>query len=295
MSKQKYTKDELDKMMPVFHLKPASSTRSKCILTLYIDKAEHLNDDQLEVETTNEIKEKIGDNTLLIGVVNNYVIIGKYCACNISGSFLVENTKIPIYYLSIIYNKQFVTGCLFNIFLYFTIYEDVKKKLDDSKKYYKAVMNGKFTVQCVPTDDDFLDKVKSCIERDVMIKYNDVYCNYDDNVEKQDLLMEKMLGEINGQMAEFEQFFASRPFDKDDNRIPSQKATFKTLNEMCDNPVLKKLIAYGLDMREKERIEQKCPDASYEAPKNIINLREIKENPAKLDAIMAQRKAQGIE
>ena len=84
---QKYTKEELENMIPVFHLKPVSSSRTKCTLTLYVNKEERLSDDQLEVETSEEVKEKIGDNTLLIGAVNEYVLVGKYCACNIPGNF----------------------------------------------------------------------------------------------------------------------------------------------------------------------------------------------------------------
>src|SRR5690606_19995701 len=96
---------------------------------------------------------------------------GKYCACNIPGDFLIKNSRIPVYYLSIIYNRQFITGNLFNIFLYFTIDEETKKRLDKPNKYYKALMNGKFSLQFVPVDENFLDKIKIFVERDVLTKY----------------------------------------------------------------------------------------------------------------------------
>ena len=139
---KKEENNELKDIMPVFHLKPETMSKVKNVLTLYVQKDAQIRDDQLEIENTQEMKEKIGDNTLLLGQVNNYVMIGKYCACNIPGSFLLENSRIPIYYLSIIYNRQFITGCLFNIFLYFDIDEDTKMRLDTPKKYYKALMNG---------------------------------------------------------------------------------------------------------------------------------------------------------
>jgi hypothetical protein len=289
---QKYTEEELANMIPVFHLKPASSTRTKCTLTMYIDKAERLSDDQLEVETSEEIREKIGNNTLLIGTVNSYVIIGKYCACNIPGSYLLENSKFPVYYLSVIYNKQFVTGCLFNLFLYFTMDDDTKKRLNTPQKYYKALMDGKFTVQCMPTDEDFLDKVKSFVEQEIMLKYQDEFSKNSD-LEFQDKIMDSVVNDIDSEMNEIKKFFESQPFDKENDRVPTQKSVFKRLNEMCDSKVFKKLVSYGLLIREKERYEEKCPDASYEAPKNIINLREIKENPEKLDEIMFKRRETG--
>lgn len=285
---QKYTEQELANMIPVFHLKPVSSTRTKCTLTMYVDKTERLSDEQLEVETTEELKEKIGDNTLLIGSVNNYVIIGKYCACNIPGNFLLENTQIPVYYLSIIYNKKIVTGCLFNIFLYFTLDAETKKKLDHPKKYYKALMDGKFTVQCVPTDDDFLDKVKIFIEQETMLKYQDEFSKNDD-LEYQDKIMDSVVNDINLEMEDIKKFFESQLYDKNNDKLPNQKYTFRRLNELCNDKIFKKLISYGLAIREKERFEDKCPDMSYEIPKNIINLREIKNNPNKLDEIMKDR------
>jgi hypothetical protein len=285
MTSQNYTEQELKNMMPVFHLKPVSNSRTKCTLTMYAENTERLSDDQLEVETTQEIKEKIGNNTLLLGTVNSNVIIGKYCACNIPGNFLISNTKLPIYYLSIIYNKKFVTGCLFNIFLYFTIDDETKQRLNEPKKYYKALMDGKFTIQCVPTDEDYIDKVKFFIERDVMMKYQDEFSK-DTSIEYQDKIMDLVVEDINKELESFRKFFEEKEYQ---NKFPSQKNVFQVLNDICSSPEMKKLVTYGLDIREKERFEEKCPDMSYEAPKNIINLREIKENPEKLDEIFAQR------
>ena len=79
---QKYSENDLNSMnlknmIPVFHLKPKTSTRTQCILTMYANNEERINDSQLDIETSEELKSKIGENTLLIGIVNNYFIIGK--------------------------------------------------------------------------------------------------------------------------------------------------------------------------------------------------------------------------
>jgi hypothetical protein len=291
MNNQKYTENNLANMMPIFHLKPMSSTRTKCILTMYVNNTEKISDEQLKIETSDEIKEKIGDDTLLLGIVNNYVIIGKYCACNIPGSFLLNNNKIPIYYLSIIYNRQFVTGCLFNFFLYFTIDDDTKKRLNEPKKYYKALLYGKFSIQCVPIDstkDEFIDKIKNYVEQEIMIKYQDDFGKSDDS-DHQNAIMNLVINNINLEMAEIQNFFESQEYDEENDKFPSQKNIFNKLNDICNKPIFKRLVSYSLIQRENERREEKCPDISYEIPKNIINLKEIKENPDKLNEMIKKK------
>lgn len=293
---QKYNEEELKNMVPVFHLKPTSSSRVRCTLRGYSEKEERLFDDQLEVETTDEIKEKVGNNTLLLGTVNKHIIIGKYCSCNIPGGYLIQNAKMPVFYLSIIYTKPLITGCLFNMFLYFEMDDECKARMDNPKKYYKAYINGKYTIHCVPTDDDLLIKIKPLVEQEVMLEYKEKFDKIESGEQDQnqnqdqdqDQLMEEVIDKIQEKMGEYEKFFESIDFEED--RIPTQKTVFRTLNKMCDNPIFKELVSYGLISREHDRIaERGDPDIEYKIPKNIINLREIKENPDRLDEIMANR------
>lgn len=289
--KSQYTKEQLEKIIPVFHLKPESSSRVKSILTMYATDEERLCDDQLSIETPENIKQQIGDNTLLLGQMNSYVIVGKYCACNIPGDYLVNNSKIPVYYLSIIYNKQFVTGALFNIFVYFEMSDETKKKLNEPKKYYKAFMNGKFTLQVVPSDDNFMDKVKEYVEKDVLLKYQKEIDDCKEDEEK-DKIMEKIINEINGEIKSYCEFMEPQDFG---DRVPTQKAAFKRLNPFCDSPILKKMLSYGLLYREKERIESRGIDEDiYKIPQNVIKLDDVKNYPEKLGELLA-RKKEGID
>jgi hypothetical protein len=290
--KSQYTKEDLKNMIPVFHLKPETSTRVKSTLTMYVSHEERLMDDQLDIETPQDIKEKIGENTLLLGQVNNYVIIGKYCACNIPGEYLIKNTKIPVYYLSIIFNRQFVTGCLFNVFLYFDIDEDTKKRLDKPNKYYKAFMDGKYTVQFVPADENFLEKIREFVERDILLKYQKELdkCS---NLEDKDIIMEKVILEIENEMKAYEKFLEPQDFENNEvgKKAPREKIAFKRLNAFCDSHIFKKLVSYGLMYREDERIKAKDIDESiYKIPQNIINFNEIKNNPQKLAEMLNKKK-----
>jgi hypothetical protein len=289
---QNYTDEELKNMIPVFNLKPTSSTRVKCVLKGFSDKEERIFDDQLEVETTDAIKEKVGNNTLLLNIVNKHIIVGKYCLCNIPGGYLINNQKLPIYYLSILYTKPLITGCLFNIFVYFEMDDESKNRLDNPQKYYKAFIDGKYTTQCVPTDDDFLIKLKPLVERDVMIEYKDKFDNIK-NDDEQDNIMEEIINKIQNKMAIYEGYFNSREYD---DKIPTQKSAFNNLKNICDDPIMDELIIYGLTIRENDRIAERGDiDMKYEIPKNIINLREIKKDPSKLDEIMASREKEDDE
>lgn len=285
MSNKKYTEEELKNMIPVFHLKPMSSSRVKCNLSMYAKTEERIFDEQLDVDTPAEVYEKIGKNTILYGVVNNYVIVGKYCSCNIPGNYLIKNSTLPIYYISMIYNRQFITGCLFNVFLYFTLDEETQKRLDDPKKYYKSLMDGKFTIKCVPIDgyDEFISKLKKYMEDEIMLKHYEEFENADEDTQEQ--IMLKVTDEINNKMEKYITFFNTIEYEK----FPSLKNAYETLNSICITETMNELMEYGLLIREKERIQEKCPDLSYEKPKNVINLQEIKNNPEKLREIMATR------
>jgi hypothetical protein len=287
---QKYSEDELKKMIPVFHLKPKTNTRTQCTLTMYAHNEERINDTELDVNTPQELKEKIGENTLLLGLMNNYFIIGKFCACNIPGSYLLSNSKLPVYYLSVIYNRQFLTGCLFNIFFNFNVDEETKSRLDEPRKYFKAYLDGYYSIKFAPVDEDFLEQLKSHIQENLMLKYCD---EFDDNdEEKQEKTMEKIMDETDDEIKNYEKFFEERKYESD--KFPTQKQVLQNLNSLCDTDIFKKIMSYGLTIREKQRIKEKCPDISYEKPTNIINLKEIKENPNKLDEIMKNRKSQCV-
>ena len=46
--------------------------------------------------------------------------------------------------------------------------------------------------------------------------------------------------------------------------------------------IYKDLMNVSLQMRQDERIKEKCPDQKYEKPKRIIDLKLFKEHPEKL-------------
>jgi hypothetical protein len=270
-------KQDYKNLVPVFHITPVveSEIQVKCnqIGLCGLEEGK-INDDILEIETPQYMINKVGKDTLLFDTINNYTIIGKYCKCNITGNYLISNHKIPVYYLTILYSKKFVGGCLFNIFLYFTLDDETKKKLDHPSKYVNTHMNGFYTLEFVPVDDNFIEKIKPMVEEFTLKKYSN----------ETDVDMDKIIDEINNEMEKFKNFLEPQKFDG----YPSKKQVLKHMKTLCSNPLVSKLSTLGLYLREKERKEKKCPDVSYEIPQNIINLDEIKKDPNLLEKILSK-------
>jgi len=74
---------------------------------------------------------------------------------NIIGNYLLANKKYPVFYLTLIYANQLVSGQLFSKFLYFTPSDDTFELLKQPKQYVNRIMQGKYTLELL-SDDDFL-------------------------------------------------------------------------------------------------------------------------------------------
>jgi hypothetical protein len=271
MTKQKI--DQYANLTPIFKLQPQSNTRVKCRHVGYQEDLNKLSDDI------------IGDD-INIASVGKYGIVGKYCECNVIGNYLVQNTTLPVFYASILYSKTFVTGCMFNITLFFTISDEAKKKLDNPKKYVGAFINGTYTLEIsVPQTVNFLEKINQFVKDDIFLKYVGEF-GKTEMIEEQIKVMEKVSEELNNKMKLYAEFLNAVIIDK----IPTRNIVHKKISEICKNPLFRELLQYGLSLREKERIEERCPDISYEPPTNVISLKEIGENEGKLDEIFESRK-----
>lgn len=271
MTKQKV--DQYSNWTPIFKLQPQSDARVKCRHVGYCENLNQLSDDI------------IGDD-IKIASVGKYALVGKYCECNVIGNYLVQNTTLPVFYASILYSKTFVTGCMFNITLFFTISEQSKKKLDNPKKYVGAIIDGTYTIEIsVPQTENFLEKITQFVRDDIFIKYVGEF-GKTETKEDQNKIMEKVTEELNTKMRMYTEFLKPISMDK----VPGKNIVHKKIVELSQNPLFRELLHYGLALREKERIEERCPDISYEPPTNVISLKEIGENPEKLNEIFAERK-----
>lgn len=270
------TETKKEELIPVFKLKQLDNTSVMCRYIGTIEKSQELYDEQMELSDQNGVPKSVIYD---MGNYNNYNIICIGKICNIVGNYLAKHKKLPIYYLSMLYEKTFIKGFLFSIFLSFTIDNTTMKVLTSLNKYVNKPLTGKYTLELI-ADDDFLDKFitykRNKLESDVMGKYIDQFESADDDDKNK--LMEKIDTEINDILNTYKKLF--EPIDV---TVVSKKIILEKMKQMYMNPLISELIYFLLDLRNRERIEKSCPDANYEIPKKIINLKELSENMDTLD------------
>jgi hypothetical protein len=80
-------------------------------------------------------------------LIKSYDIIenvtGEIYTCNITDSFLMKTNKLPLMYVSVIYDIPLRRVLLFRTYLYFTIQSDVK----NTNQLLNNPLNGKFSIE----------------------------------------------------------------------------------------------------------------------------------------------------
>lgn len=270
-------------LIPVFRLKPTDETRCICKWLGNINVEEKLADSAIEFEGSNLDKSKISNKyTYFIGTYGSYSLMAKACTCNISASYILKNTKLPVSYVTFLYDKRFVSGQLFTMFIYFTFDEDTQKGLDAPVKYVNKLMSGKYTVEFV-SDDNFLthvlDKKRPEIENLLFAEHVNNFDNSTDD--EKNKLFAQVAQQTEEKLDGYRKFFQIIEIKKPKNSI-----LFDHMNNIINSPLFDDLVNVGLEMREKERKEKSCPDQDYKIPKRVINLKEIKDNPDKIDELL---------
>jgi hypothetical protein len=261
MSKNKDFTD----VAPVFKLQPLSDTRVKCRHIGFCKDLDKMTDEVLE--------------DLKINPINSYSLIGKFCACNIIGNYLVQHTKLPVFYLSVLYTKRFVTGCLFNITLNFEINEEYKEKLDNPKKYVNNTIDGKYTIEIsVPEENNFVDKIKQFVKDSIFPVYVKEFSSVS-TLEEQNKVLDKIDADTEAKIEVYRKFLEVKKVD----RLPNKAYVYNLMKGLCEDPIFRELMIHGMALREKERAEEKSPDMSFEPPKNVINLRDLGKDMTQLD------------
>jgi len=75
-------------------------------------------------------------------------VVGIIYSCNIVDSFLVSTKKLPMFYVSVVYDRPLQKIFLMKLYFYFTIESEVKTV----KQLINSPLEGKFTVE-VSVDD----------------------------------------------------------------------------------------------------------------------------------------------
>jgi hypothetical protein len=91
----------------------------------------------------------------------------KFYKCNITDAYLSANKKLPIMYASIMYERPFTTGYLFNILIYFEITDDLSNLSNLSELLSKSY-TGKYSM-----DIELDENKKETIELEKFTDYKE--------------------------------------------------------------------------------------------------------------------------
>lgn len=260
--------EEYKQYYPVFRLKSVSNEMAICKYIGNIKNTEKLYDIPLDLSGGEDVKENYGE---FLGKFGDYDVGIKGSICNIAGSYLLTNKKIPIYYVNILYDKRFVSGFVLGVFCYFTFSEESAKKLMIPKQYVNAAIYGNYTIE-IESDyiTKFRDDCRNIIADKKMTEYAELFESCDD-VEKEDLLAE-IDKEIESEVSKYDTLFDPINVTK-----IGKKHVVKSMVDLCKNPLFKLYIEYCLRQREQERKEKSCPDLDFKVPTKIMNLQELGE------------------
>lgn len=257
--------------MPVFRLKPTGTGGAQCRYLGYVEKGEKIVDEGIELDHN--------AYAIDIGKFGRYEVIYNAYKCNIPGSYLLKNKKLPVCYTSVVYASQLVGGGLFTLYIYFTISEKDLETLVLPQQYVNRQLYGNYTMELVADDGFLTDLIKKRtpeIKEELMEKYID---KFDENNEENNTkLLEQIEKETENKINEYRKFFEITELS-----FPGKSTLFKKSKDMFTSKLFEDLVWHALSMREKERREKYCPDMDFKPPKNIISLKDIKEHPEKID------------
>jgi len=258
--------EELKQYYPVFRVKTLGYADSCMVKYLGIIK----NDDKLQDEAI-ELDDQ-HNNTQYICRVGEYDVTAKMYWCNIIAEYLLKNPKLPVCYMSVSYDRKFVSGGLCAYFLYFTISEESLSEIKKPNNYINKVVKGTYTYELV-TDkgllEDFLSSQSSTIQENIMKKYVDEFeTNPSETIQKID---EEHTQKIKSYQTMFQPAIVTKSPNK--NNIIKHMMNLKTDSNFID------ILKYSLSMREKERYGKLGNDIENTIPQNIIKLNQVRNNP----------------
>lgn len=269
--------------IPIFRLKPHKYDLSCTVKHVgYIDTTkETLLDEIIDIKTSDYEIVRFGKNVDYVQSLYEYDITAIIMRNNIKGDILLKGEYFPIYSLSIGYTKSTLTGFLFDIYVGFAPNQESLQILKDPKNVVNAKLNGSYTMK-VYCDQQVTENYASFIDSlDEKIIEDSSICN-----------MISSLNEDDGIKYLQEKIDATREFYKDLQNgyimfnYKNQDDVVEQLRELYRSHKIDFLINFALLQSEKKRAKKYNAIESYEIPKNVIKLNDIKNNIDNLSDIL---------
>lgn len=269
--------------IPIFRLKP-QKRNSSCIVTHvgYIDTAkETLLDEIVEISTTDYEIKRFGKYTDYVKSLFGYDITAVIMRNNIKGDILLKGEYFPIYSLSIGYTKNTVTGFLFDIFIGFAPNQESLQNLKNPKGVVNANLVGTFTMK-VYCDQQTMENYSSFIDSlDELVVAEPEIANKVATMSEDDAFcyIKEKIDEVKDFYKDLQNGYLIFEYENHDKTIEKLRELYK-LNK------IDYLIRFALLESEKKRAKKYNAIESYEIPKKVIKLNQIKDNLDNLSAVL---------
>jgi hypothetical protein len=269
--------------IPIFRLKPQKHD-SSCTVTHvgYIDtKKETLLDEIVEINTSDYEIKRFGKYTDYIKSLFGYDITAVIMRNNIKGDILLKGEYFPIYSLSIGYIKNTLTGFLFDIFVGFVPDNESLQILKNPKSIVNAKLKGIFTIK-VYCDQQTTEKYSSFIDtlEETIIQEPEIYNKIGTMSEADGMTyIQRKIDEVTNFYKELQNGYLLFEYE-------NHEKTIEKLRELYRSNKIDYLIKFALIESEKKRAKKYNAIESYEIPKKVIKLNQIKNNIDNLSAVL---------
>jgi hypothetical protein len=281
--------------IPVFRLK-CEFGKNTAVLNVEgtVLKGTDFGDEPAEFDTPKDMIDEYGKNVLHVCDHIGYKLGAKLFNCNINGGFLINNRKLPIMHMDLMYEKQFVTGFLFSVYVYFVIDDKTMSELTDPSKYINRVLTGEFKFE-IDTEEEFKEKFfeycRPKLEEVFMTQYvelqtlgntdgdnNKNYCSDADLAKG----FEQVTIQTNDKLNKFSELLEPITFQRYPNKLVIIN---KYMKGLFTNPIFIELAKYAVEMRDDER--KSDSGGNFRAlPKRIFDFDTIKNHPEKIDEML---------
>jgi hypothetical protein len=256
---------------PIFRLKPLTyNTHCELKHVGYFNEGDSLGDEIVELSTTDEDKALYGENTLFISSVMKYNITVNIYKNNFKGSFLLQNTFLPVFSIDLSYAKNIVGGFLFSICLGLELNEYSLNLLKTPAKCVNARIEGTYYIRLLAENfnQGFMDKLSDYVQSDP-----EVVAQFSSLSEEEFLLYYK------DRLASVVDFY-----EKFKTGIILEQ--FTTQSKLISNIVeplikdyrLRYFILHSLELREQKRRAEYNAIESYSIPKKVLNIKDLEQN-----------------
>lgn len=278
--------DKYSNYIPIFRLKPQKRD-SSCIVAHvgYIDtKKETLLDEIVEINTSDYEIKRFGKHTDYIKSLFGYDITAVIMRNNIKGDILLKGEYFPIYSLSVGYTKNTLTGFLFDIFVGFAPNQESLQILKNPKGVVNAKLEGSFTIkvycdqQTTEKYSSFIDSLDELIIEDPEI-YNKIGTMSDEDEEDGMNYIQEKIDEVKEFYKDLQNGYLMFEYENHDKTVDYLRDLYRTHK-------IDYLIRFALLESEKKRAKKYNAIESYEIPKKVIKLNQIKNNIDNLSAVL---------